>query len=93
MCVGPQYFIIIKEVEQKIVPMIKKLLTEFYGEMAELSPDYCRIVSDRHFARLSTMLSSTQGTIVVGGASSKETRFMEMTVVTGVGWEDPTMQV
>ena len=76
-----------------MVPIIKKLAAEFYGEMPELSPDYCRIVSDRHFARLSAMLSATQGTIVVGGATSQETRFMELTVVTGVGWEDATMQV
>ena len=85
--------VFIKDVEEKIIPIIKKLLVEFYGETPELSPDYCRIVSSRHFSRLSSMLSATQGNIVVGGASSEETRFMELAVLSGVGWDDATMQV
>ena len=73
--------------------MMKHLLKQFYSETPELSPDYCRIVSDRHFTRLSSILSETQGTIEVGGSSEEKTRFMELTVVTGVSWEDSTMQV
>lgn len=92
ICVAPDYVLCTKEVEQKIIPMIKKQLVEFYGETPELSPDYCRIVSSRHFSRLSSMLAATQGSIVVGGASSEETRFMELAVLSGVGWEDATMQ-
>ena len=84
---------LLKDVEEKMIPIMKRLLLDFYGETPELSPDYCRIVSSRHFSRLSSMLSTSKGNIAIGGASSQETRFMELTVLTGVGIEDPTMQV
>jgi len=92
ICVAPDYVLCSKEVQEKIIPIMKKMLIDFYSETPELSPDYCRIVSARHFSRLSSMLSSTQGSIVVGGSSSESSRFMELTVITGVGWEDSTMQ-
>ena len=108
ICVAPDYVLcskvrftanrnnfkeqIVKEVQEKIIPIMKKMLINFYSETPELSPDYCRIVSARHFSRLSSMLSSTQGSIVVGGSSSESSRFMELTVITGVGWDDSTMQ-
>ena len=76
-----------------MIPIMKELFMEFYGETPELSPDYCRIVSSSHFSRLSSMMAATKGKIVVGGASSEKTRFMELTVLTGVGWDDATMQV
>ena len=76
-----------------MIPLMKKLFVEFYGETPELSPDYCRIVSSRHFSRLSSMMAETEGKIVVGGAIGEKTRFMELTLLTGVGWDDATMQV
>merc|ERR1719483_71037 len=92
ICVAPDYVLCTKEVAEKMIPIIKRVMLEFYGDTPELSPDYCRIVSARHFSRLVAMLSTTKGFTAIGGASSQETRFMELTVLTGVGMDDSTMQ-
>jgi aldehyde dehydrogenase (NAD+) len=80
-------------VEAQLLPVMKKVLTQFYGEKPEQSSDYCRIVSSRHLERLQGLLTSTKGTVALGGRSEPEGKFMEPTVVTGVTWEDPLMQV
>jgi len=92
ICVAPDYVLCSKEVEKKMVPIMKKVLKEWYSENPEISKDYCRIVSNRHLDRLQGMLSKTNGDVVVGGRSIPEDKFMEPTVVTGVGMDDSTMQ-
>jgi len=92
ICVAPDYILCSKATEEKLIPVMKKVLREFYGEKPEESKDYCRIVSSRHLDRLKGLLSKTSGTVAIGGRSDEETRFMEPTIVTGVTWEDPLMQ-
>ena len=79
--------------EEKIVPLLQKTVSEFYGEKISTSPDYCRIVSERHFSRLSSLLDQTEGKVVIGGKGDKDAKFMEPTVVTGVSMSDSLMQV
>ena len=79
--------------EKKIIPIMKKIVKEWYSENPEISKDYCRIVSNRHLDRLQGMLSTTNGNVVVGGRSNPDDKFMEPTVVTGVGLDDSTMKV
>ena len=79
--------------EDKIVPLLQKTLAEFFGEKISESPDYCRIVSERHFTRLSSLLDRTEGNVVIGGKGDKDAKFMEPTVVTGVTMNDSLMQV
>ena len=75
------------------MPMLQKTLSEFYGKNVSTSPDYCRIVSERHFSRLSSLLDRTEGNVVIGGKGDKDAKFLEPTVVTGVTMEDSLMQV
>ena len=75
------------------MPLLQKTLAEFFGEKISKSPDYCRIVSERHFTRLSSLLDRTEGNVVIGGKGDKDAKFMEPTVVTGVTMNDSLMQV
>lgn len=54
--------------------------------------DMVHIVSDKHFDRLTTLLSSTKGTIATGGSTSKSTRYIEPTIVTDIKLSDPLMR-
>jgi len=92
VCVAPDYVLCSKAVEDKMIPVMKKVLKEWYGEKVEMSNDYCRIVSGRHLDRLADMLTKTKGKVAIGGRSNNETKFMEPTVVTGVTWQDAIMQ-
>lgn len=89
-CVAPDYLLCTKEVENKFIEAARKVLKEWYGENMQESPDLCRIVSDRHFARLIKFLDN--GKIAVGGKSDASDRFIEPTILTDVKPSDPVMQ-
>ena len=66
--------------------MIERTVKEMYTDNISQSPDYCRIVSERHFTRLQGLLDKTKGNIVVGGKGAEiGDKFIPPTVVTGVG--------
>ena len=91
ICVAPDYVLCTKAVQDQILPLVEKIVKEFYSDSAS-SPDYCRIVSDRHQARLQTLLDTTKGKVVIGGKSAAEEKFMAPTVVTDVELDDPLMK-
>ena len=70
------------------MPMVEKAVKEFYGESVNKSPDYCRIVSDRHMMRLKSLLDQTKGKVVFGGQVDPEDKYMSPTVVTDVTLDD-----
>ena len=75
------------------MPMVEKAVKEFYGESVNKSPDYCRIVSDRHMMRLKSLLDQTKGKVVFGGQVDPEDKYMSPTVVTDVTLDDALMKV
>lgn len=92
ICVAPDYVLCTKETEAKLIPVVKKLLNDWFSGNVEESSCYCRIVSTRHAERLNGMLQSTEGNIVIGGKIDVDNKFLEPTVITGVTMEDSTMQ-
>ncbi|KIX01176.1 uncharacterized protein Z518_08901 [Rhinocladiella mackenziei CBS 650.93] len=50
--------------------------------------DMCRIINDRHFDRLSDLLSRTSGKIAYGGEHDKSTKFFHPTIVRDVEMDD-----
>ena len=75
-----------------MIPIMKRILKEWYSENPEISKDYCRVVSNRHFDRLQEMLSKTNGNVVIGGKTKSEEKYMEPTAVTCVGLDDSIMK-
>ena len=66
-------------------------LRDFYPEGAESSDSYSRIISPSHFSRIKGLLDRTEGTIVYGGSTNPETKFIEPTIVTCVEGNDSLM--
>ncbi len=88
-CVAPDYVLVDKKVEAQFVDALGKAITDFYGDNPEVSPDYGRIVSPRHFDRLHSMLGS--GTAVIGGRTSAADRFISPTVLRDVDMDSRLM--
>jgi aldehyde dehydrogenase (NAD+)/aldehyde dehydrogenase (NAD(P)+) len=63
-------------------------LKEFYPDGAESSNSYSRIISPSHFSRIKSLLDRTEGKIVYGGSTNADTKFIELTIVTGVKGND-----
>ena len=88
-CVAPDYALVARGVEKPLVERIARSVTEFYGADPKASPDYARIVNEQHFRRLETLLGD--GTIVVGGETDPEQRYIAPTVLEDVPVDAPVM--
>ncbi|KAI9748953.1 MAG: hypothetical protein M4579_007062 [Chaenotheca gracillima] len=81
VCIGHNYTIVDREVLPLFVEELKVALKMFYPNGARASPDYARIVNDRHFLRIKAMLDNTSGKILIGGTMDEKDKFIEPTVV------------
>ncbi|KAK9508215.1 hypothetical protein O3M35_007928 [Rhynocoris fuscipes] len=89
-CIAPDYILCSKEVEQIFVEAAKKVLVTWLGDDSAKSPDYCRIINDNHFKRLSNLLKNSE--IAVGGKLDANDRFISPTILVNVKPEHPIMQ-
>ncbi|KAG8338277.1 aldehyde dehydrogenase 3, member A2 [Homalodisca vitripennis] len=48
-CIAPDYILCSQQVQKQFLKEAESILKEWYGDRPQDSPDFCRIVSDRHF--------------------------------------------
>ncbi|NEP15539.1 MAG: aldehyde dehydrogenase [Leptolyngbya sp. SIO4C1] len=89
-CIAPDYLLVKQAIKPTLVAALQQAIHTFYGDRPAESPDYGRIINQRHFERLQTYLSD--GTTVAGGESNPQTRYIAPTLLDNVGWDDPVMQ-
>jgi len=89
-CLAPDYLLVHQAVREPFLEEMKKTLRAFYGEDPRRSPDYARIVNDRHFRRVTALME--RGRILWGGDVDREIRYIAPTIVDSVTLEDPIMQ-
>lgn len=87
-CIAPDYLLVDQRIKSDLLNQIKQTVTDFYGDNPQTSPDYGRIVSDRHFQRLTGLIS---GDVIVGGGHHDGDRYIAPTVIDGVTAEHPAM--
>ncbi len=88
-CVAPDYLLLHEEIKDKFYVAFKKALQSFYGNEPQDSADYPRIINDRHFNRLAAMIKD--GTIIVGGQTDSDTRYIAPTMIEIDSLEHPLM--
>jgi len=89
-CVAPDYILVQEQVKEELVHHITRCLREFYGDAPEKSPDFARIINDRHFDRLKRYLQN--GVVIAGGQADSGSRYIAPTLLDQVRWEDPVME-
>jgi acyl-CoA reductase-like NAD-dependent aldehyde dehydrogenase len=89
-CTAPDYVLVFKDVAGSFLKHLKECVLHFYGDDPQKSPDYGRIVSTRHFDRLTALLAS--GTIYHGGQHDRNDRFIAPTVLVNVSPVSPVME-
>ncbi|XP_054163317.1 aldehyde dehydrogenase family 3 member B1-like [Oppia nitens] len=90
-CVAPDYILCTASVQKTLIPIATKILKQFFGDNPKESPDFGRIVSDRHFERLEKLLS-TSGKAVIGGDIDLTDRYISPTILFDVEPTDSIMQ-
>jgi len=88
-CVAPDYVLVDEKVRDAFVDELGKAVGEFYGENPQASESYARIVSPRHFDRLTGLLRGA--TVAVGGVTDEATRYIAPTVLVDVDMESAVM--
>ncbi len=83
-CVGVDHVLVHGDVADELTERIIASTTEFFGPDPKASPDYTRIVNDRHFRRLSDLVDDDGHEVIHGGQRDPETRYLAPTVVAGV---------
>ncbi|UKO99453.1 aldehyde dehydrogenase [Nostoc sp. UHCC 0870] len=89
-CIAPDYLLVNQKIKQDLITALQKTIKEFYGDEPASSPDYARIISPRHFARLAEFLKN--GEIISGGDSNPEELYISPTLIDHVSLTDPVMQ-
>ncbi|MEH2123963.1 aldehyde dehydrogenase [Nostoc sp.] len=89
-CIAPDYLLVNKTIKKDLINGLEKSLKEFYGENPASSPDYARIISQKHFERLVSFLKD--GEVVIGGENHPSERYIAPTLIDNVSLEDSVMQ-
>ena len=89
-CVAPDHVLATKRTAEALVPKLERAITRLYGTDPLRNDAYCRIISERHFERLTPLLQD--GRTAVGGGTDKPSLRIAPTVLTGVTDDDAVMQ-
>ncbi|RHZ77692.1 hypothetical protein Glove_174g12 [Diversispora epigaea] len=91
-CIAPDYVICEKSVQEAFVKEVPRIVEELYGLDPQNSPDSSRVISQKHFDRLTDLLNKTEGKVVYEGNKDKNDLFFPATVVSDVPKNDSLMQ-
>ncbi|XP_032901617.1 aldehyde dehydrogenase family 3 member A2-like [Amblyraja radiata] len=89
-CIAPDYILCNKSIQDQVVKKISATIAEFYGSDPQKSPDYGRIVNQRHFKRIMSLLEGAN--VVYGGKNNEEDLYIAPTIVTDVDPDSRIMQ-
>ncbi|MEU7065675.1 aldehyde dehydrogenase family protein [Streptomyces sp. NPDC046161] len=89
-CVAPDYVLTDPETARELEKALAEALRAMYGDDPATSPDYGRIINERHFDRLTGLLGS--GRTVTGGTHDRADRYIAPTVLAEVASDSPVMR-
>ncbi|WP_117883180.1 aldehyde dehydrogenase [Aureibaculum luteum] len=78
-CIATDYILVHENVKDKLITALQQSITKCYGENVEASPDFARIVNQKHFTRLKEMLDGEE--ILFGGKHNVADNFLAPTLV------------
>jgi aldehyde dehydrogenase (NAD+) len=95
ICIAPDYVLIAESKKDIFMAEMKKVLLELYGENAQKSPDYTRIVNQKHTERIVSYIQDSVlkgAKVVFGGKSDIKNCYIEPTLVTDVPMDSGLME-
>ena len=77
-CIAPDYILVDSHIKEQFIQELKNEIHSQYGTDPKNSPDFGRIISDRHFDRLIKLIPDK---CLIGGSYQKEDRYISPTVI------------
>lgn len=89
-CVAPDYIYVHKKIKDKFLKVLKDEIERQYGDDAQKSPDYVRMVNEREFDRVTSYIDNEK--VYYGGNHDKDDLYIEPTILDGVTFGDKVME-
>jgi aldehyde dehydrogenase (NAD+) len=89
-CIAPDYLLAHADIKEQLLEAIKRNIGIFYGEDPSRSPNYGRIINERHFQRLVKLLE--EGDVITGGESNPSELYIAPTVIDNLTYDAPVME-
>lgn len=90
-CIAPDYVLVDRSVADAFIEALGAAVEEFYGDDPQTSPDFGRIINERHFARIAALVDGVgAGTPAFGGTRDEDDRYIAPTALVGT---DPSARV
>lgn len=78
-CIAPDYLLVSAKIKMSFIELLKKEITHAYGENPEISPDFPRIINEKNWERLISMLKNEK--IVAGGKINAIDNYISPTLI------------
>jgi aldehyde dehydrogenase (NAD+) len=88
-CIAPDYLLLHADIKDKMLRALQETILQFYGEKAEDSYDYGKIINEKRFDKLVSYLS--QGKTLSGGRHERSKLFLSPTLLEEVPLDGPLM--
>jgi len=95
-CIAPDYLYVHESVKDEFVREMMDCVQKQYGlgQDAKNNGDYCQVVNDNHYHRISRLLDdavSSGGQVLTGGQTSDDDRFIAPTLIEGMSTDSAIM--
>jgi aldehyde dehydrogenase (NAD+) len=87
-CIAPDYVLADRAIARELTEKIVATIAKFRADQTNAS---LRIVNERQFDRLVSLLATTTGKVVTGGGSDRSTLSIDPTVIVDPAPDDPVM--
>lgn len=95
-CVAPDFLYVHEEVLEEFRRELASVVKEFYGEDPKSSSDFARIINERQFDRLTSILEASlshpESELLFGGEHIREELYIAPTAVRLSGWQTALME-
>jgi aldehyde dehydrogenase (NAD+) len=94
-CIAPDYLYVHETILPEFLEKSKAAITKMYGADASTSPDYCRMVNEKHFSRVKRLIddaTASGAVIAAGGATEIADKFISPTLLTNVSESSEVMK-
>ncbi|MGQ9863078.1 MAG: aldehyde dehydrogenase family protein [Bacteroidia bacterium] len=78
-CIAPDYVLVHQTQTQNLLYHLKRVLTQFYGDISQPPKDYARIINTAHYHRLVGYLQ--EGEIYYGGHTDEKALYISPTIL------------
>lgn len=89
-CVCPDYILVHRDVKEKLIKQMERMICKMYGKDPINSPDYPKMINEKHFLRVKGLLEGES--IVTGGNVNESTLQIAPTILDNITWNSPIMQ-